>query len=246
MKVRGCLFNGVFAVVALVAFAFSTYYSFKFFVRGRTVRTPALVGRTLEDARAMTSDLGVILEVDDSRARNSDDVQSGAVVWQSRKAGTLIKRGTRLYVAKSLGPLVLRVPDLSGEAARAALLRFTQQNLSAGVVSYMDLPGMKGVIATSPAAGAVVKNDTPISILVAREDASRVWVMPDLINHAVDDVRPVLENAGLKIATVRWEAYPGIPNGTIIRQFPLPGHPVDARRPITLVASRTATLPGIE
>jgi beta-lactam-binding protein with PASTA domain len=37
---------------------------------------------------------------------------------------------------------------------------------------------------------------------------------------------------------VKFEAYPGIRDGIIIRQFPLRGAPVSARDPITIVVSR--------
>ena len=43
---------------------------------------------------------------------------------------------------------------------------------------------------------------------------------------------------GLKIATVRYESYPGIRDGIIIRQFPLRGAPVSARDAISVVVSK--------
>jgi beta-lactam-binding protein with PASTA domain len=62
--------------------------------------------------------------------------------------------------------------------------------------------------------------------------------MPDLIDHAIDEVRPFLESRGLTIGTVKFEAYPGIQDGIIIRQFPLRGAPVSSRDPITVVVTR--------
>jgi beta-lactam-binding protein with PASTA domain len=62
--------------------------------------------------------------------------------------------------------------------------------------------------------------------------------MPDLIDQPLDNVRPSLERHGLTISTVKFEAYPGIADGIIIRQFPLRGAPVSARDPITVVVSK--------
>ena len=62
--------------------------------------------------------------------------------------------------------------------------------------------------------------------------------MPDLIDQPLDGVRPALERRGLTISTVKFEAYPGIADGIIIRQFPLRGALVSARDPITVVVSR--------
>jgi beta-lactam-binding protein with PASTA domain len=49
--------------------------------------------------------------------------------------------------------------------------------------------------------------------------------------------RPILDAKGLKVSTVRSQVYPGIADGTIIRQFPLRGSPVSSRDAITVVVS---------
>ena len=41
-----------------------------------------------------------------------------------------------------------------------------------------------------------------------------------------------------RVGTVKFEAYPGIRDGIIIRQYPLRGAPVTARDPISLVVSK--------
>src|SRR5581483_7991357 len=109
----GCLTNIVFGLLVVLAFGFSTYIWFNFFVRGQSVSTPNLVGKSLAEARAICSDLGVTLTVDTTHRRNSDKIPADAVVWQNRAPGTtnLIKRGTAIKVELSAGPLILRVPD---------------------------------------------------------------------------------------------------------------------------------------
>ena len=237
-RLKGCVGNLLFVALLFGVFGLSSYFSFKFFVRGKSIPTPDLVGRSLGEARAITSDLGLILEFDVANARNSDTVPAGSVVWQSRREGRLIKRGSQLYVAESLGPLVLEIPDLSGSSARAALGEFSQRNLNVGTLSYIDVPGASGLIATNPPVGTRVKTETPVSILVAAADHPQTYVMPDLIDRPLDSVRVNLGRLGIELATVRFESYPGIPDGTIIRQFPLPGAPVNRNRPISVVASR--------
>ena len=237
-RLRGCIINFAFGAVLFVVFGLSSYFSFIFFVRGKSIRTPNLVGRTLAEARAETSDLGLILELDSTHERNSDEVGVGAVVWQSRQPGRLIKRGSQLFVAESLGPLVLEIPDLSGTSSRAALGEFSQRNLNVINLSYIEVPGAAGLVATNPPVGTRVKSGTPVSLLVAVEDHPQTYVMPDLIDRPVDVVREELARLGLELATIRHESYPGIPDGTIIRQFPLPGAPVNRNRPISVVASK--------
>jgi beta-lactam-binding protein with PASTA domain len=236
---RGCLDNLVFGVLLLLAFGGSTYFWFTFFVKGRSLPTPNLIGRSVAEARAIAQDLGVELEVREDQRRNSDKVPVGYVVWQNRTPGTtsLIKRGSQIQVELSAGPLVLHVPDLTAQSPGTAMLRLGQQNLRMGDVSYVASSG-KGVLAADPPNGTVVAPQSNVALLVAVPSAPAPYVMPDLIDHRLDLVRPALESRGLTVATVKYETYPGIADGIIIRQYPLRGAPVSSRDPISLVVTR--------
>ncbi len=236
---RGCLGNFLFAVLIFVAFGVSTYVWFNFFIRGKSVSTPNLIGRSVTEAKAICSDLGVTLSVDPDHRRNSDRVPANHVAWQSRTPGTtsLIKRGTTIRVELSAGPLVLRVPDLSGQRPGTAVLRLGQQNLKMGQIGYVEAR-QQGILAADPPKGTVVGAQTAVSLLVGVPAAPPPYIMPDLIDQPIEDVRAFLEARGLTVGTVKFEAYPGIRDGIIIRQFPLRGAPVSARDPITIVVTR--------
>ncbi len=237
---RGCLENALFAFLLLAAFGGSTYFWFTFFVKGRSLPTPNLIGKSVSDARAICSDLGLNLRIDEEHRRNSDRVPVGNVVWQNRTPGAtnFIKRGTTIRVELSAGPLVLRVPDLEAQTQGTAVLRVGQQSLRVGNLTYVDQSATRGIMAVDPPKGTVVQAETPVSMLVAVPPAPVTYVMPDLIDRPLDQMRPSLEARGLKVATVKYEAYPGIRDGIIIRQYPLRGAPVSSRDPISLVVSR--------
>ena len=239
---HGCLSNLLFAFVAFLVFGGSTWFWFTFFVRGKSLPTPNLIGRSVTDAKAACSDLGLNLTVDPENKRNSDKVPAGNIVWQNRTPGptSLMKRGATIKVELSAGPLVLRVPDMDHQTPRTALLRLGQQNLKLGNVAYFDSEGPGGIVAEDPAKATVVAAGTAVSLLVAAPAAPRAFIMPDLIDRPLDQVRPALEAKGLVVSTVKFEAYPGIADGIIIRQYPLRGAPVSARDPITVVVSRQA------
>jgi beta-lactam-binding protein with PASTA domain len=228
-------------VLVVLVFAVSTYVCFNFFIRGRSVSTPNLIGRKLADAKAICSDLGVSLVVD-AGTRNSDKIVTGNVVWQNRTPGAtnLVKRGTDIHVELSAGPLVLQVPDLTGQSARTALLRLSQLNLKLGSVAHVESAMQQGIMAEEPPKKTVVAAQKEVSMLVGEPPPPLPYVMPDLIDRALDTVRPALESRGLNVSNVKFESYPGIADGIIIRQFPLRGSPVSGRDPITVVVSRQA------
>src|SRR5438309_9409684 len=155
---RGWLDNILFALLFMLAFGVSTYVCFNFFIRGRSVSTPNLIGRSVGDAKAVCSDLGVNLVVDTDHQRNSDKIKTGDVVWQNRTPGAtnLVKRGTDIRVELSAGPLVLQVPDLDGQSARTALLRLSQQNLKLGSVARVESAAKQGLMSEEPPKGTVV------------------------------------------------------------------------------------------
>jgi beta-lactam-binding protein with PASTA domain len=236
---RGCLGNVLFGILLVAVFGSSTYFWFTFFVKGRSLPTPNLIGRSIGDARKITSDLGVQLEVDDSHRRNSDRVPVGNIVWQNRTPGatSFIKRGSTVRVELSAGPLVLRVPDIDGSTAGTAMLRLGQQNLKLANLTYLGTDA-NGIVGADPPKGTVVAPQSGVSLLVSVPPMPAQYVMPDLIDRPLDQVRPALEARGLNIDTVKFEAYPGIPDGTIIRQYPLRGAPVSTRDPISVSVSR--------
>ncbi len=238
MRLRGCLANLFFVALLAVAFAGSSYFWFKFWVRGKSIPTPNLVGSTLGESRASCSDLGLVVVVDNRMDRYGDNIPEGNVVWQNRTPGTLIKRGTRIHVGQSLGPLVLTVPDIVGKTSRTALLRLSQLNLRLGTISYFAHRELRNTVATEPPIGTVVEGQTAVSLLVAVPEPEIAFVMPDLINRRVDDVRYRLENYGFVLSNVKFESYPGIDDGTIIRQFPLPGGMIRRGEPVSLVVAK--------
>jgi serine/threonine-protein kinase len=237
---RGCLSTFLFSMLVVAVLGVSSYVSFNYFIRGRSVSTPNLVGKSVTDAKATCADLGVELSIDPTNRRNSDKVPAGSVVWQNKSPGTtnLIKRGAAIRVELSAGPLVLRVPEMTGQTPRTALLRLGQQNLKLGNLTYVDT-GTQGILSEEPPQGTVVAAETAVSLLVGVPPAHPAYVMPDLIDHPLDQVRPALEAKRLHVSTVKYEAYPGIPDGVIIRQFPLRGAHVSAREAITVVVSRS-------
>ncbi|HYH09367.1 MAG TPA: PASTA domain-containing protein [Thermoanaerobaculia bacterium] len=243
---RGCLNNVFFGALLLIIFGSSTYFSFTFFVKGRSLPTPNLIGRTIADARRVTQDLGVELEVKEG-TRNSDRVPVGHIVWQNRTPGatSFIKRGSRISVELSAGPLVLRVPDFAGVTPGTGMLRLGQQNLKLGNLSYVPTSG-GGILAADPPKGTVVAPQTGVSLLVAVPPEGPEYVMPDLIDRPLEQVRPSLEARGLNVATVKYEAYPGIADGIIIRQYPLRGAPVSTRDAISVVVSRQEEVGFVE
>jgi beta-lactam-binding protein with PASTA domain len=61
--------------------------------------------------------------------------------------------------------------------------------------------------------------------------------MPDLVYRDYEQVRRFFEARGFKLGSVKFEPYENVPAGVVLRQFPLPGHPLARRDVISLVVA---------
>jgi beta-lactam-binding protein with PASTA domain len=58
--------------------------------------------------------------------------------------------------------------------------------------------------------------------------------MPHLISRSYAEVRAGLEQQGFRFGRVTFERYEGIAAGTVLRQYPLAGHPLRRSEAISL------------
>ena len=65
-----------------------------------------------------------------------------------------------------------------------------------------------------------------MDLFVSLGSTAETYVMPDLIRRRLEEVRRYFEGRGFRIGRVSFEEYAGVPAGTVLRQFPLAGHPL--------------------
>ncbi len=222
-RAAGCL--GYLGFLAGV-FALVSYFAFSQFVRRGVTSTPELFGLSEDDAEALLADQGLRLEW--SEERFDEQMPAGHVLIQRPRAGTLVKRGVMVIVIMSRGPQRIEVPMVVGTALQAAQVTLAAAGLSVGrainVFSEQGGPGI--VVAQEPAGGARAERDASVDLFLALENRSETYVMPDLVNHDYEQVRRYFERRGFRLGRVSYETYDGVSPGTVLRQYPLAGHPL--------------------
>jgi beta-lactam-binding protein with PASTA domain len=109
-------------------------------------------------------------------------------------------------------------------------------------VAEVEAPAEEGTILVQrPAAGDVDALADGVSLLVSRGRGGRDYVMPDLIGRKADAVIDGLQQAGLKVADVRYRTYPGTAPGIVLRQSPAAGHRVSPRSTVSLDISKASS-----
>ena len=238
LRALGCLF---YLGLLLAVFASVSYVAFSQFVRRGVTPTPELFGLGEEEARALLADQGLRMEWSDEGDRFDDEVPAGHVLQQRPRAGALVKRGRAVSVLLSRGPQRIEIPDVEGQALQAAQVTLAGAGLKTGrtLGVYSDLGAPGTVVAQHPAGGERVEREGKVDLFLALENTAETYVMPDLIELPYEQVRRFFESQGYRLGRVSYdETYKDITSiapGTVLRQFPLPGHPLQRGDVISLV-----------
>jgi len=234
LRILGLLvYVGVAGVLAVLA----SYATFSLFVRSGTAPVPDVTAVAAEEARGRLADSGFEIAVEEG-GRFDAEVPAGAILTQSPDARTLAKRGSRVEVVLSLGPQRLTVPDLVGRTLPSAQVALASAGLTPGrTLQVVSTRPAGTVVAQDPRAGSTVPGDGTVKLMLSSADSAQRFLMPDLIYRDYNEVRGFFERAGLRLGRVTFKIYDGAGAGTILRQFPLAGHPLTPQEAVSLVVA---------
>jgi eukaryotic-like serine/threonine-protein kinase len=205
----------------------------------RDVVVPSVVSRRVSEAGALGARLGLLVRVEGRR--NDMRIPPGRIVAQEPAPGSTLKARRSIRVWVSLGPKRLDMPAVEGRSVRAARLVLGESQVPIARIVEIDNAAEEGtVLGQRPPPGEVESAGEGVSLLVSRGPLGRDYVMPDLIGHRAEDVIEGLRRAGLKVADIRYRAYPGLAAGVVLRQAPLAGHRVSPRSTVSLDISKAA------
>ena len=216
MYVSGAL--ALVLVIALVTWWFSS---------GRYQQVPALRGMTLSAAKSVLKNQGLTYHLASSK---HNPLPKGEVVKVSPSAGQRIAGGSSITLTLSLGPVILQVPDVSGQSEADARAALTQNNLTVGpnhpAVSSSVPAG--NVIGTIPRAYTKIPKNRPVSLIVSEGPG-----LPNFVGMQVADAQAAASAGGYQINAVA-NAKGDQPANTITSQSPRPDTPIKSGEVVTV------------
>jgi beta-lactam-binding protein with PASTA domain len=233
-----------YVLTVCAVFLLSAYLGFSFFVRSGATPVPDVVGVPGSEAANQLADQGLKARIPKEKERYDDKIPFGRVVRQRPEARTFAKRGGSVELILSLGPRRVTTPQMAGNAMTTAQVALTKTGLALGRIlkAYDATASPDTVIAQDPAAGASIAPASSVDLLLAMSAPTERYVMPDLVYRNYDLVRPYFDRRNFRFGNVRFERYEGVAAGVILRQFPLPGHPLTKNDPISLVVATSENL----
>ena len=196
--VRVTLLILVLLTVALV----SALTAMHFAIHGREVEVPNLIGLTPADAERVSLAAGLQIEV--QREYYSANVAAGKVMSQVPPAGTKVKRGFEVRLARSIGPQRVTIPDVTGQTSRAAQINLERRGLDVGTTALVSLPGATPdqVMAQSPPANANGVSAPRISLLIGAPLGAPAFITPNFVGQPLGAVTNLVQAAGMRIGKV--------------------------------------------
>jgi serine/threonine-protein kinase len=235
-----------YAGAVLLVFIAAGYISFNLFVRSGVTTVPELTNLTENEAQALLADAGLNLRVPDEGRRFDESMPAGQILQQDPGEGGIVKRGSSVEAVVSLGQELVEVPDLSGQALQAAQVTLSAAGLAlgrtAGVYSVSGAPGT--VVDQSPRPGELVARTARVELFLCLEGRADTFVMPDLVYRDYETTRSFFERREFRLGSIKFEFYEGISPGVILRQYPLPGHPLRRQDVISLVVATSEQIQG--
>ncbi len=164
----------------------------------------------------------------------------GQIIKQSPNEGKTVKTGSTIQITVSLGPDLVKIPNFQNYDLNIVAKHLRQLGVNYTVVEAYDdtIPDGK-IIKTEPAASEEVTEGSKIVLYLSRGPQVKIINMPDLSGLTLAGARTYLLSYGLKAGVVTEEISSEL-KGTVIKQDPAPGTPVELGSYVNLTLAKTA------
>jgi len=220
--VRRLLLIGLFVACSLLG----CWQALVHTVHRGTRAVPDFTGMSVDEATRTAHDLGLVVEPEQPGVYAAD-VEVGAIAAQRPRPGFHVKTGSRVRVRASLGSERTAIPDLRGDSLQGSLHDLERSGLVPGRRARVDgMAAADRVLATDPPIGTLAAPGSEVHVLVNQSPDAALYVMPSLLAHTTEDARRFCLANRLRLGQIHEVAYPGLPSGFLLRQYPPEGSPV--------------------
>jgi eukaryotic-like serine/threonine-protein kinase len=157
----------------------------------------------------------------------------GEIITTVPKAGARVTGGTVITITYSLGPLIIQVPDVSGQPMAQADQALRQAHLTPGKIfkaTSSSVP-VGDVISTTPAAYTNWPQDKPVGLTISEGPG-----LPNFVGQPVDAAVQAAQSGGFTIQQV--PAKSNQPAGTVLTQSPKFNTPIRPGEVVTVRVSQ--------
>ena len=184
---------------------------------GQYFGVPRVAGLSVASARSELSNAGLVPAIGGSR--HSDNVAAGEVISTDPSAGARVKHGERVMLITSLGPILVTVPNVTGQSVANAEQALSAAGLSFAKPTYQTSTVQAGiVISTSPTPYQQWPKNKPVRLIVSAGPP-----LPNFVGGLLTAAQSAASAGGYTIAPQTLASSSQPPN-TIVSQSPAARH----------------------
>ena len=208
----------VLVILAVIVVGAATWW----LVAGQYFGLPRVTGMTVSTARADLTNAGLIVKV--APARHDNTVPAGQVITTYPGAGTGVRHGQHITLVPSLGPVLVTVPNVTGQPLAAAQQALKAAGLIAGTPTSETSSTVPAgvVIATTPVASTAWPKFKPVGIVVSAGPP-----LPPFVGMDFNSAQGAAQSVGVTLQEIP-VTNSTEPANTIVKQSPEPGSPISS------------------
>jgi eukaryotic-like serine/threonine-protein kinase len=198
---------------------------------GQYLPVPTVAGMTVSTAKADLANVGLVAVA--GPARHSNTVPNGDVIATVPAAGSNIRHGGTVTLIRSLGPVLVSVPPVTGQSITQADHALKAAGLIPAAPTYAASASIPQgvVISTDPAAYTHWPKNKPVHLVV-----SAGVPLPNFVGQQIGTAQGAASSGGYSINQVADNGSQQ-PPGTITQQSPAPGTPITSGEVVTVWVS---------
>ncbi|HEX3492279.1 MAG TPA: PASTA domain-containing protein, partial [Streptosporangiaceae bacterium] len=184
---------------------------------GQYVTVPPVRAMAVGTARIELQNLGFAVKMGPSLHSNA--IPNGEVIRTDPAIGVSAGRGAVVTIIASTGPVMISMPQVTGQPQAAAVDAIRKAGLTPGPVTTVPSTtiGAGTVISTNPVAGTSWPQPRPVAITVSAGQP-----LPSFVGLQLPAAQAAAQAGGYQIQAVP-DTNSTQPQGTIISQIPAPG-----------------------
>ncbi|MGW5732066.1 MULTISPECIES: Stk1 family PASTA domain-containing Ser/Thr kinase [Streptomyces] len=207
-------------IVAAVLLALGLGAGVWYINSGQFTKVPPVLAKTESAAKKRLSEAG--LDVEGVKRAYSDTDKRGTVMATDPEAGERIRHNGRVQLTVSLGPEIVKVPDVAGSGLADAKDELKDAGFAPGMTkrAFSEDVRKGQVISTDPKGNTKRKAGSAVALVVSKGPAIDV---PDVTGDSRQDAIAELEEEGLKVKTEKAQNHTDEEKGTVLDQSPREG-----------------------
>ncbi|MBA2294419.1 MAG: Stk1 family PASTA domain-containing Ser/Thr kinase [Actinobacteria bacterium] len=203
------------------------------------VSVPFVQGKSRDTAVAELTQRGLeadVIEVNSPR-------QSGVVIAQAPRAGTVLVSGSSVRINVSKGPRPIAVPSVIGSSYELATAQLQAAGFTVGRVDVESNQPAGEVVAQNPPGNSTATRGTSVTLSVSQGPTT--VPVPGVAFQTVADARATLRAAGFRVAVERQETDDETLEGIVISQDPREGTEADPKTLVTITVGTFVPPPDV-